>query len=453
MKKRFLLTALAPTLLLAACNTATPGPDPVLADTTVPTIALTAAPASVSAGSSVTLTATASDNVGVTSVKFYRGDTLLATDTAAPYEYTQATTAADAGTLGFKAVASDAAGNTASAAASVTVTGVSVPDTTKPSVDLKLTLISGRSYSAVATASDNVGVSKVEFYDNGTLTATSSAAPYSTTLTYADNLSGDHLIVAKAYDAAGNLAESSATLTLSSVTNPGNPGNPGPSDPLPLPPSVQLTLTPSLVTQPGDVAVEAVASSTAGIAQVEFFVDDRSVGVVKAAPYKAVIGNLTSAQNGTYTIRARATDSRGQVVDASQTLTVAIQQNLADDSPATATPIAVGQMLEGSIAGQPRDVDYYAFTASAGDMLKLTVKSSIFPGSTLDPYVTLLLPDGKTELERSDDGGSALDSQILFNAPVSGKYFIAVTSFKIHDDPAASDDLASNVYQLALTRR
>jgi hypothetical protein len=87
-------------------------------------------------------------------------------------------------------------------------------------------------------------------------------------------------------------------------------------------------------------------------------------------------------------------------------------------------------------------------------MLKLTVKSvSVDPSSTLDPYVMILMPDGKTVLEKDDDGGAGLESEIRFNAPVAGTYTVVVTSFIIHDDPSATDDKATNTYQIALTRR
>ena len=417
----------------------TPQPQPA-ADTTAPTIGLQAAPASVSVGSSVTLTATASDNVGVTSVKFYRGDTLLATDTTAPYEYTQATTASDVGSLSFKAVASDAAGNTASAAASVTVKAVIAPDTAKPSVNVTLTQIIGRSYSVTAVASDNVGVSKVEFYDNGVLIATDTEAPYTAALGYPDDASGPHVIVARAYDAAGNVGESSAALTLT-------------QEPLPAPPVVTPEITPNPVTQPGSVTVNALAGSAAGIAQVEFLLDGVRVALTQNLPYVAALPSFTSAQNGVHTVTVRVTDRRGQISEASQKLTVAIDGSEPNDSVATAKTIAIGDSVNGTVAGQARDLDYFKVNAAAGDHLKLTVKGSVFNGGTLDPYVTVYLPDGKTVLEQNDDGGLGFDSEILFNVPASGTYIIGVTSFAIHDDPANPDNLPTNFYQLALTRR
>ncbi|MDK2012008.1 MULTISPECIES: glycosyl hydrolase family 18 protein [unclassified Deinococcus] len=90
-------------------------------DTTAPTVNLTASPTAVTAAGNVTLSAAASDNVGVSKVEFYAGGTLLGTDTTAPYSWTDAVTSAQNGTRTYAARAFDAAGNSTSASASVTV--------------------------------------------------------------------------------------------------------------------------------------------------------------------------------------------------------------------------------------------------------------------------------------------------------------------------------------------
>jgi len=72
--------------------------------------------------------------------------------------------------------------------------------------------------SVTATASDNIGVTKVEFYVDGALKSTDMTSPYAyswDTTTYAN---GSHSLVAKAYDAALNIG-TSATVTVT-VNNP-----------------------------------------------------------------------------------------------------------------------------------------------------------------------------------------------------------------------------------------
>ncbi len=81
-------------------------------DSTKPTVAMTApvANASVTKKGSVTLTATASDNAGVTKVAFYQGTTLLCTDQTAPYSCIW-NVPAPPKTYTLQARAYDAAGN------------------------------------------------------------------------------------------------------------------------------------------------------------------------------------------------------------------------------------------------------------------------------------------------------------------------------------------------------
>ncbi|MDV6374095.1 Ig-like domain-containing protein [Deinococcus arenicola] len=120
MKRSSPLAFLALTgLLLTACGgSETPQANK---DTTKPTVTLSAAPKSVVPGGAVTLTAAASDDIGVTKVSFYQGNTLISEDTAAPYEATTTVSGTASGTVTYRAVASDAAGNTAEATDTVSV--------------------------------------------------------------------------------------------------------------------------------------------------------------------------------------------------------------------------------------------------------------------------------------------------------------------------------------------
>ena len=83
----------------------------VPADSTPPTVAITA-PTGGAVSGTVTVTATASDDTGVTSVQFKRGGTNLgALDTTPPYSVTWDTSLAISGNETLTAVATDAAGN------------------------------------------------------------------------------------------------------------------------------------------------------------------------------------------------------------------------------------------------------------------------------------------------------------------------------------------------------
>jgi subtilisin family serine protease/PKD repeat protein len=70
-----------------------------------------------------------------------------------------------------------------------------------------------------ATAADNVGVTRVSFFVNGAFLGTDTTEPYTFNWDTTQGGNGGHAIVAKAYDAGGNVG-SSAAVTVN-VNNPG----------------------------------------------------------------------------------------------------------------------------------------------------------------------------------------------------------------------------------------
>jgi len=82
-------------------------------------------------------------------------------------------------------------------------------DTVAPTVSASSSGTSG-TITFNATASDNVGVTKVEFYVDGALKGTDTASPWSYAFNSTGVANGTHVLTAKAFDAAGNNALSSA---------------------------------------------------------------------------------------------------------------------------------------------------------------------------------------------------------------------------------------------------
>jgi leucyl aminopeptidase len=81
------------------------------------------------------------------------------------------------------------------------------------------TLVSGTT-TISAAASDNVGVTKVEFFVDGMLKGTDTTAPYSYAWDSTSALNASHVLVAKAYDAAGNVGTSaSVQVTVSNTSS------------------------------------------------------------------------------------------------------------------------------------------------------------------------------------------------------------------------------------------
>lgn len=140
------LFALTGTLITACTQTASPG-----ADTTLPTITLTATPNPVTAAGQVTLKAAVSDNVGVTKVEFFNdANVKVAEDTTAPFEQPVDVNALMNGTRKFMATAYDAAGNKASASTDVAV------NITAATAPLKVTVVDQNIGAPVADSTVSV---------------------------------------------------------------------------------------------------------------------------------------------------------------------------------------------------------------------------------------------------------------------------------------------------------
>jgi hypothetical protein len=104
-------------------------------DTTVPTVAVTGPAAGATVSGTVTLTASASDNVGVAGVQFkVDGSNVGAEDVTAPYSVSWTTGTIANGAHTISAVARDAAGNQAASALVAVTVANTAPDTTPPAV-------------------------------------------------------------------------------------------------------------------------------------------------------------------------------------------------------------------------------------------------------------------------------------------------------------------------------
>ena len=116
--------------------------------------------------------------------------------------------------MNFQVTVTDTKGLRSTDSVAITVNPPPPPiDSTKPLVSLTQPL-SGSTVTAkskltiTASASDNVGVVKVEFYVNGVLAATDTSSPYSYIWSVPGAKNKTYQLQAKAYDAAGNVGVS-----------------------------------------------------------------------------------------------------------------------------------------------------------------------------------------------------------------------------------------------------
>jgi hypothetical protein len=221
-------SATSASLTISVNNTQAPP-----ADTTAPAVSVTAPAASATLSGTVTVTAAATDNVGVAGVQFkVDGNNLGAEDDTAPYAVQWNTSTASNGSHTVVAVARDAAGNS-STSSSIGVTVVN--DQAPPSVSITApadgATLSG-TVSVTATASDDLAVAGVRFQLNGVnLGAEDTASPYSVSWNTTSAANGAHTLTAIARDGAGKTTTSAAVaLTVNNVVLP-PPGGTWPNEP------------------------------------------------------------------------------------------------------------------------------------------------------------------------------------------------------------------------------
>ena len=204
----------------AAGNSATSTGVVVTVDNTSPTVSLTAPSNGTTVTGMITISASATDNLALDRVEFYRdGNVLLGADSSAPYGMAWDSASASDGSHTLYAKACDRAGNeTASAPRTVTVAGT--VDNTPPAVAISSpfdgsAVFAKSKVTITAAASDAAGVGKVEFYVDGVLKGTDATSTYNYVWKVPARKGRTYRLLAKAYDANGNVG-SSGTVTVTS---------------------------------------------------------------------------------------------------------------------------------------------------------------------------------------------------------------------------------------------
>jgi len=269
-----------------------------------PTVAITSPVATAAVSGIVPVSTSASDNVGVSSVEFWVNDVLQTTERVAPYLFSWNTTGLASGAYTLMAKAYDAAGNLGtSEAIPVTV----VNDTTPPTVSLTSPVNNktvSETLAITASATDNVGVTKVEFYLDGTLLFAGNTAPFSYRWDTSAIVCGGHTLSAKAYDAAGNVGESaSIAVTVFNDTVAPVVSMESPLEGDKVGPTVPVT---------------ASATDNVAVTRMELYVDDQLVLTSNSA---SLTWNWTTRKiiKGAHTVKVIAYDAADNA--GSQTIT------------------------------------------------------------------------------------------------------------------------------------
>jgi hypothetical protein len=312
-------------------------------DNSAPAVSITSPAAGATVSGSITVTANASDNVGVAGVQFFVDGTMLgAEDTSAPYAMSWDTTTATSGSKVLTAVARDATGNTAtSASVAVTVNNDSTVPTVAITAPAAGATVSG-AITVSANAADNVAVAGVQFFvDGAMLGVEDTSAPYSVSWDTTAASGGSKTLTAVARDTSGNTATSAsvAVTVMNDATGP----------------TVAITSPANGATVSAALTVTADASDNVAVSGVQFFVDGVALGTEDTtAPY-SVAWNTAAATDGSHTLTATARDAAGNTTTSAViAVTVSNQTSsatrLEDNNPAISyTP--AGSWLEGYTGG------------------------------------------------------------------------------------------------------
>ena len=284
-------------------------------DTEAPLVAITAPASGATVSGTVSVTADASDNVGVAGVQFKLGDQPLGSeDLISPYSVSWNTLQGPDGGYTLTAVARDAAGNI-SVPSAISVTVNNNVDTVLPTVSITApangATVSG-TVTVTADASDNVGVAGVQFKLNGQLLGSEDLiSPYSVSWDTHQVANGGYTLTAVARDTSGNTRESSAiSITVNNTVDS-------------VPPVVSITAPASGASVSGTIAVTADASDNVGVAGVQFKLDNQPLGSEDVSPPYSLSWNTHQAADGGYTLTAVARDAAGNPgVSSAVTVTV-----------------------------------------------------------------------------------------------------------------------------------
>jgi large repetitive protein len=375
-------------------------------DTTLPTVSITAPANGATVAGTTSVTANASDNVGVAGVQFFvDGSALGAEDTAAPYSVSWSTTQVANGAHALTARARDAAGNTGTSPA-INVTVSNAAPTQSPYFGTPFTVpgqieaenfdkggegvayhdaVAGnagglyRSTEDVDIISPYAGGYVVNNFQTGewleyTINVTTTATYKIETLVSSEFTTSAFHVDIDGVNKTGTVAIPSTGLwtTFQWIAKDGIALSAGqhvlritadieyfnfdamriststtPPPPDTTAPSVSITAPLNGASVSGATSVIANASDNVGVVGVQFYVDNAPLGAEDTtAPY-AASWDTTQSANGSYTVTARARDAAGNTNNsAAVAVTVSNTAPAATQSPYTGTPFTVPGQFE-----------------------------------------------------------------------------------------------------------
>jgi hypothetical protein len=187
-------------------------------------------------------------------------------------------------------------------------------DTTPPAVSITAptngSTVSGN-IKPQASASDNIGVTKVEFYLDGALAQTDTSAPYCLTgdtngvcndWNTKNVPNGLHTLLAKAYDAAGNTNQVSVSFTVNNTLTVADT----------TPPSVSINTPANGSYVSGKVTVSSSATDNIGVTWMDVKIDN-TLYASGSTDSISFTWNTRKVARGSHTITVEAKDAAGNL--------------------------------------------------------------------------------------------------------------------------------------------
>jgi hypothetical protein len=297
------------------------------------------------------------------------------------------------------------------------------------------TIIAGESGSSeiitfFATASDDVGVTKVEFYVDDILKGTDDSSPYDQALDSKTLVNGSHILVAKAYDAEGNMGTSTPVTFI--INNQG-------VDPPPV-----ISVSESGIS--GTITFSATATDNIGVTKVEFYVDKTLKGTDTTSPYSMALDSLTLAE-GSHSLTGKAYDTVGNMsTSPAVTFTVnnlepptSYSEAESNNKTQNANIITDTVTKITGYISTSTDKDYFRINVAAGRTVTVSMTG---PAKDYDLY---LLSSTGTTLRTSANIGATESVTYTNTATKAAIYYIKVEAF-------GGAYSVSTPYSLILTR-
>jgi hypothetical protein len=272
------------------------------ADTTPPTVSISAPSSSATVAGTVSVLGTATDNVGVTKIELDVDGAAVATATSSPFSFSWNSTTVSNGSHSITVKAFDAASNIGSALVTINVNNVVA--TTPPSVSiaepLASTTVSG-TVPVQGSATDSSGVAKIELDVDGAAVATATSSPFSFSWNSASKTNGSHTLTVKAFDAANNMGSASVTVSVNNA-----PAQTADTTA----PVVAITSPAGGATVSRNISIVVSAKDNVGVTRVAIYLDNVQLCSDTSAPYTCS-WNTRKASAGSHTITATAWDAAG----------------------------------------------------------------------------------------------------------------------------------------------